>query len=98
MVPFFSLPYVCIIPPYSTKETDMAVDYGFFAFCSAVLNSKTARKQFLNPLTQKELFKKFNLTPAQIKAAKLLDTDKIITELKKELAAASKVKEKALCW
>lgn len=66
----------------------MAADHRFTAFCSALLNSQTARSQFNNPLKQKELFAKYELTPAQIKAVRSKNIDAITLEFKKELTSA----------
>lgn len=68
----------------------MSADYSFIALCSSVLNSKTTRKAFLDGKKQAELFTKYNLTPAQKKALKSMNTDAVLAEIKKELDKASK--------
>ena len=69
----------------------MAVQSKFTAFCSAILNSKTAQRQFMNPLKQKELFAKYGLTRSQMKAVKSKDIDAITLEFKKEISKAIRI-------
>jgi hypothetical protein len=77
----------------------MAKDFPFFAFCSSILNYKSVRKKFTTDKSQKELFAKFGLKKNQIKAAKNLDMDEILEELRKELLAATKAHAKTgLGW
>jgi DNA-binding Xre family transcriptional regulator len=72
------------------KERGMAVDHRFIVFCSSLLNSKTAQRQFNNPLKQKELIAKHGLTRAQVKAVQSRDVEAITLELKKEILKAVK--------
>jgi len=79
----------------------MATQYGFIAFCSAVLNSPTNKKKFLDRNKQKELFEKYNLTRSQIKAASSMNIEAITEELRKEITAASKASDPskvAMLW
>lgn len=68
----------------------MAPRYPFIAFCSSVLNFKSTRKAFQDPIKQKVLFSRYQLTPAQKKAATSLDIDPITVEFQKELKKAIK--------
>lgn len=68
----------------------MAYTYPFTAFCSSVINTKTGRKNFLNPKKQQMLFTRFGLNRNQIQAAKSMNIDRITDELRKELVKASR--------
>lgn len=69
----------------------MAVDYRFIAFCSSIMNSKTAQRQYKSPLKKKELLAKHRLTRSQLKAVQSNDVDAIMVELRKEVARAVKI-------
>ena len=68
----------------------MAVDYRFIAFCSSIMNSKTAQRQYKSPIKKKELLAKHKLTRNQLKAVQSKDVDAIMVELRKEVERAVK--------
>ena len=68
----------------------MAVDYRFINFCSSIMNSKTAQRQYKSPLKKRELLAKHRLTRSQLKAVQSKDVDAIMAELRKEVDRAIK--------
>ena len=73
-----------------SKEFSMNRDFPFIALCSSILNTKSTRNKFTNPVKQKELLKSLQLNRNQVKALRAMDIDAIADEIKKEIKKAAK--------